>query len=179
MTQIRHSARIWARSARLAVAVGIVGLVPGVASACGDCQLTRAIWADLSDVVGPILLAAVVFGPLLDFWLLRIRFRGVWDKAVYRLATYVLPLLVIIPALNCAIVGYPGRPVSSAVFGLAGLLGVRAACLVWLRLTGRTTIRITIVGPSAAAPVLASAAVICVMSLMQHGALPLPWSHLR
>jgi len=179
MTQISHSVHIWARSARLVVAVGIVWLVPGIASACGDCQLTRAIWTDLMGVVWPILLVAVVLGSLLDFWLLRIRFRGVWDKVAYRSATYVLPLLVTIPALNCAIVGVRGHPVRSVAFGLAGLLGVRVACLVWLRVTGRTPVPMTIVGLLAAAPVLGSVAVLCVMSLMQHGALPLPWSHLR
>lgn len=166
---------------RIMMIIAVTGVVlsAGIASACGDCQLTHAIWTDLTGVVGPVLLVAVVLGSLLDFWLLRIQFRGVWDKVAYRSATYVLPLLAIIPALNCAIVGYRGHPVRSAAFGLAGLLGARVACLVWFRLTGRTPVRMTIVGPLAAAPVLASAAVLCVMSLIQHGALPLPWSHLR
>ena len=179
MIQIRQSAASRARLAGLATAMGCICLVPRVAAACADCQLTRAIWTDLVGVIGPILLAIVVVTPLLDYWLLRVQYKGVWDKWAYGLASNVSAILVIIPALNCVVVGYAGRPVRSAAIGVAGLLGLRIAGLTWLRLSGRTPVRKVIVALLAVAPAAVCVGVMCVISLVQHGALPLPWSHLR
>lgn len=179
MIQIRQSVASSARSTRLAVAVGCICLAPRVAAACGDCQLTQAIWTDLSRVVGPVLLAAVVVASVLDYRLLRVQYKGAWDKWAYGLASNVLAFLVIIPALNCVFVGYDGHPVRSAAIGVAGLLGLRVAGLTWLRLSGRTPVRKVIVASLAVAPAAVCVGVLCVISLVQHGALPLPWSHLR
>lgn len=136
------------------VGAGLIWLIPTCAWACPECQLEGKVFSVMSRVVGPVFLMTALLAPLIDSWLLRIKFKGPKNRRIYFKITYGLSLLIISPALYCTIVGTGGDPVLASMIVVGGLLCLRLLCLVWLRATKQTKRKNYILLPLWAAPVV-------------------------